>query len=61
MLTDFDKIFFPDVLELFQLGVFLLKILYSEVNSTFVRETVKMRNRFLNNPYVSIVVAEFHP
>lgn len=56
-----EKRVFPDVMELFQSGVFLPKIMYSKIDSTAVRETVKMRNRFLNNLYVSIVVAELQP
>lgn len=59
IISDLEERLSPDVLALFQLGVYLPKNVYSDVDLVAVRETVKIYNRLLNNPHESTVVAEF--
>ena len=45
--------------QIFQLGVFLPKTEYSEVDLVVVREAVKIYNELLHGPHISIVLSEF--
>lgn len=59
IISDLEERLSSDVLELFQLGVYLSKISFSEVDLVAVRETARIYSQLLSYPQVSTVVAEF--
>lgn len=59
IITDLEERLSPEVLSLFQLGVFLPKTEYSEVDLAAVREVVKIYNELLHGPHISMVLSEF--
>ncbi|KAF0754637.1 zinc finger MYM-type protein 1-like [Aphis craccivora] len=59
IIVDLEERLSPEVLSLFQLGVFLPKSEYSKVDLVAVREAVKIYQKLLHSPHVSIVLSEF--
>ncbi|KAL4153097.1 hypothetical protein QTP88_000930 [Uroleucon formosanum] len=59
IIADLEKRLSPEVLSLFNLGVFLPKTVYSEVDLVVVREAVKNYTELLHRPHISTVLSEF--
>lgn len=58
-IADLEERLSPEVLSLFQLGVFLPKSACTEVDLLAVREAVQIYNTLLHSPVVSVVLSEF--
>ncbi|KAL4105032.1 hypothetical protein QTP88_020307 [Uroleucon formosanum] len=59
IIADLEERLSPEVLSLFNLGVFLPKTVYSEVDLVAVREAVKNYTELLHGPHISTVLSEF--
>ncbi|KAL4107537.1 hypothetical protein QTP88_017869 [Uroleucon formosanum] len=59
IIADLEERLSPEVLSLFNLGVFLPKTVYSEVDLVAVREAVKNYAELLHRPHISTVLSEF--